>query len=106
MPPPTHTYKRTRNLRACPLPWRQVHPCDKRRPLSQTRALYPGVDFSLVDSDEDYLWQPAHRETKEEIQERGEGPRQGWGAWVGPRSAHVAHTCPAARRGGDGYGCV
>lgn len=49
-----------------------VHPCDRRRPLAEARALYPGVDFSELASDgEDALWRPDHRETKEEITARG-----------------------------------
>ncbi|KAK9810253.1 hypothetical protein WJX72_007356 [[Myrmecia] bisecta] len=37
-----------------------VNPCDRHRPLSLTRELYPGVDFSLVKSDRDVDWERIH----------------------------------------------
>ncbi|KAL3135524.1 hypothetical protein ABBQ38_006004 [Trebouxia sp. C0009 RCD-2024] len=41
--------------------------CDSRRSLSETKAQFPGVDFSLIQSEEDTMWpeftQAAHRST-------------------------------------------
>lgn len=34
--------------------------CDRRRPLSATRAQFPGVDFGLVAIDEDEWWEREH----------------------------------------------
>ncbi|CAJ2678251.1 phosphoglycerate mutase-like protein 1 [Trifolium pratense] len=48
-----------------------VHPCDKRRSVSEYQFLFPAVDFSLIDSDEDVWWKDNVRETKEELAERG-----------------------------------
>lgn len=36
--------------------------CNKRMPLSQAKARFPQVDFSLVDGEEDSLWEPDERE--------------------------------------------
>ncbi|KAF2324176.1 hypothetical protein GH714_009244 [Hevea brasiliensis] len=46
-----------------------VHPCDKRRTISQYRNLFPEIDFSW--SDDDILWKADARETSEEIAARG-----------------------------------
>ncbi|XP_022984822.1 phosphoglycerate mutase-like protein 1 isoform X2 [Cucurbita maxima] len=48
-----------------------VHPCDKRRNISDYQFLFPAVDFSLIESDEDVLWKADIRETKEELAARG-----------------------------------
>ncbi|KAE9597106.1 putative histidine phosphatase superfamily [Lupinus albus] len=48
-----------------------VHPCDRRRSISESQFLFPAVDFSLIDSDEDDLWKENIRETKEELAARG-----------------------------------
>ncbi|KAF4381422.1 hypothetical protein G4B88_029777 [Cannabis sativa] len=52
-----------------------VHPCDKRRSISEYQYLFPAVDFSLasvvIESDEDVLWNATVRETKEEVAARG-----------------------------------
>ncbi|XP_058080332.1 phosphoglycerate mutase-like protein 1 isoform X2 [Magnolia sinica] len=48
-----------------------VHPCDKRRSISEYRPLFPAVDFSLIESDEDILWKADIRETTEEVAARG-----------------------------------
>ncbi|KAL4024290.1 hypothetical protein IC575_018075 [Cucumis melo] len=48
-----------------------VHPCDKRRNISDYQFLFPAVDFSLAKSDEDVLWKADVRETKEELAARG-----------------------------------
>lgn len=40
-----------------------INVCDSRRPLHETRAAFPGVDFSLVTSgDEDVWWREAHKD--------------------------------------------
>ncbi|XP_051132601.1 phosphoglycerate mutase-like protein 1 [Andrographis paniculata] len=48
-----------------------VHPCDQRRTVSEYKRLFPAVDFSLMESDEDNLWKADIRETKEEVAARG-----------------------------------
>ncbi|KAF7843057.1 phosphoglycerate mutase-like protein 1 isoform X1 [Senna tora] len=48
-----------------------VHPCDRRRSISEYQFLFPALDFSLIDSDEDMLWEANVRETKEELAARG-----------------------------------
>ncbi|PON75887.1 Histidine phosphatase [Parasponia andersonii] len=50
-----------------------VHPCDRRRNVSDYQFLFPAVDFSLasIESDEDVLWKATVRETKEEVAARG-----------------------------------
>ncbi|KAL6517567.1 hypothetical protein OROMI_033268 [Orobanche minor] len=48
-----------------------VHPCDKRRSISEYQSLFPAVDFSLIESDDDSLWKADVRETKEEVATRG-----------------------------------
>ncbi|XP_061359357.1 phosphoglycerate mutase-like protein 1 isoform X1 [Gastrolobium bilobum] len=48
-----------------------VHPCDKRRTISEYRKMFPAIDFSLVESDDDILWSPDIREKKEDVAARG-----------------------------------
>ncbi|XP_020999468.1 phosphoglycerate mutase-like protein 1 [Arachis duranensis] len=48
-----------------------VHPCDRRRSVSEYQFLFPAVDFSLIDSDEDIWWKANGTETKEELATRG-----------------------------------
>ncbi|KAL6885539.1 hypothetical protein ACP4OV_010318 [Aristida adscensionis] len=48
-----------------------VHPCDKRRSITEYRTLFPTIDFSLIETDEDVLWVPDVRETFEMLAERG-----------------------------------
>ncbi|KAK9287015.1 hypothetical protein L1049_015423 [Liquidambar formosana] len=48
-----------------------VHPCDRRRNISDYQFLFPAIDFSLIESDEDILWEANVRETKEELAARG-----------------------------------
>ncbi|WCJ19683.1 Phosphoglycerate mutase family protein [Euphorbia peplus] len=47
------------------------HPCDKRRSISETRPLFPQIDFSMIESDDDNLWKDDVRETNEEVAARG-----------------------------------
>nr|KAJ0196535.1 hypothetical protein LSAT_V11C700374870 [Lactuca sativa] len=48
-----------------------VHPCDRRRSVGEYQCLFPAIDFSLIESDEDVLWKANERETKEELANRG-----------------------------------
>lgn len=48
-----------------------VHPCDKRRAISEYQKLFPAVDFSLIENNEDTLWKPDVREANEEVAVRG-----------------------------------
>ncbi|KAJ0929200.1 putative histidine phosphatase superfamily, clade-1 [Helianthus annuus] len=48
-----------------------VHPCDRRRSVGEYQCLFPAVDFSLIESDEDVLWKANIRETREELAIRG-----------------------------------
>ncbi|GLU08969.1 hypothetical protein SLE2022_258500 [Rubroshorea leprosula] len=48
-----------------------VHPCDRRRNINDYQFLFPTVDFSLIESDEDTLWKADVRETIEEVAARG-----------------------------------
>jgi hypothetical protein len=36
--------------------------CDRRRNLSETRKNFPGVDFSLIETEEDVQWDKKHDE--------------------------------------------
>ncbi|KAK9000666.1 hypothetical protein V6N11_081155 [Hibiscus sabdariffa] len=47
------------------------HPCDNRRNISDYQFLFPAVDFSLIENDEDTWWKADFRETKEEVAARG-----------------------------------
>lgn len=48
-----------------------VHPCDKRRSISEYQLLFPAIDFSLIENDEDVLWKADVREPNEEVAARG-----------------------------------
>ncbi|KAI4388676.1 hypothetical protein MLD38_000984 [Melastoma candidum] len=48
-----------------------VHPCDKRSTISEYRSLFPAIDFSLIESDDDILWTPDVREKNEDVAIRG-----------------------------------
>ncbi|GAX79677.1 hypothetical protein CEUSTIGMA_g7118.t1 [Chlamydomonas eustigma] len=47
-----------------------VHPCDRRRRISEYRTLFPAVDWSLIGDEEDILSTSDKRETKDEITAR------------------------------------
>uniref|UniRef100_A0A6M2EYA5 Phosphoglycerate mutase-like protein n=1 Tax=Populus davidiana TaxID=266767 RepID=A0A6M2EYA5_9ROSI len=49
-----------------------VHPCDRRRSVSEYRSIFPAIDFSLIESDEDILWRADIREKDEEVAARGQ----------------------------------
>ncbi|XVF39696.1 hypothetical protein PTKIN_Ptkin01aG0053600 [Pterospermum kingtungense] len=48
-----------------------LHPCDRRRSISEYRPLFPAIDFSLMESNEDILWKANTRENAEEVVVRG-----------------------------------
>lgn len=48
-----------------------VHWCDKRRPISEYKPSFPGIDFSLIEDEDDMLWKEDIRETNEEVSRRG-----------------------------------
>ncbi|XVE60646.1 hypothetical protein DITRI_Ditri05aG0144700 [Diplodiscus trichospermus] len=47
-----------------------LRPCDMRRRVSECQALFPSIDFSMMDGEEDSLWNPDVRESEEEIAQR------------------------------------
>ncbi|KAF7005954.1 hypothetical protein CFC21_021034 [Triticum aestivum] len=55
----------------CPPFLAGVHPCDKRSSITKYRTLFPAIDFSLIENDEDVLWEPDVRETNESVALRG-----------------------------------
>ncbi|KAH1245104.1 Phosphoglycerate mutase-like protein 1 [Glycine max] len=48
-----------------------VYPCDKRRNITDYRHMFPAIDFSLIENDDDILWKPDIREKNEEVAARG-----------------------------------
>ncbi|XP_061351382.1 phosphoglycerate mutase-like protein 1 isoform X3 [Gastrolobium bilobum] len=48
-----------------------VHPCDKRRSITEYKKMFPAINFSLIENDEDILWKPDTREENEEVAARG-----------------------------------
>ncbi|CAM8923691.1 unnamed protein product [Rhodiola kirilowii] len=48
-----------------------IHPCDRRRSITQYESLFPANDFSLIENNEDVLWKADIREKNEEVAERG-----------------------------------
>ncbi|GMI82757.1 hypothetical protein HRI_001945000 [Hibiscus trionum] len=44
--------------------------CDKRGSISQYRSRFPAVDFSLIENEDDVLWDPNERETFEAVKAR------------------------------------
>ncbi|CAE5986136.1 unnamed protein product [Arabidopsis arenosa] len=47
------------------------HPCDRRRSVTEYKALFPAIDFSIIETDKDVLWKPSPRESLEEVAARG-----------------------------------
>ncbi|KAB2076307.1 hypothetical protein ES319_A06G032700v1 [Gossypium barbadense] len=47
-----------------------VRPCDMRRRVSECQALFPSIDFSMMDGEDDSLWNPNVRESEEEMAAR------------------------------------
>lgn len=48
-----------------------VHPCDRRRSISEYKPMFPAIDFSLIENDGDVLWTPDTREKNEDVAARG-----------------------------------
>ncbi|XVE95141.1 hypothetical protein REPUB_Repub02eG0070900 [Reevesia pubescens] len=48
-----------------------VHPCDRRKSISKYLPDFPAIDFSMIESDEDILWEANTREKNEEVAVRG-----------------------------------
>ncbi|XVF36534.1 hypothetical protein REPUB_Repub19eG0066100 [Reevesia pubescens] len=48
-----------------------VYPCDRRKSISEYQPIFPAIDFSLIESDEDVLWEANTREKNEEVAVRG-----------------------------------
>ncbi|XP_024533110.1 phosphoglycerate mutase-like protein 1 isoform X1 [Selaginella moellendorffii] len=48
-----------------------IHPCDKRSPIRDYKNLFPAIDFSEIETDEDTWWKCSSRETSEELHARG-----------------------------------
>ncbi|XP_050214867.1 phosphoglycerate mutase-like protein 1 [Mercurialis annua] len=49
-----------------------VHPCDRRRSISEYRPIFPAIDFSLIESDADILWTADVREENAHVAARGQ----------------------------------
>ncbi|KAF8110048.1 hypothetical protein N665_0088s0060 [Sinapis alba] len=47
-----------------------LFPCDKRESIGTYRTYFPDIDFTMIESDEDVIWQ-AEREDLEEVSARG-----------------------------------
>ncbi|CAN8311871.1 unnamed protein product [Cochlearia groenlandica] len=48
-----------------------LRPADNRRKVSEYKTLFPTIDFSQMESEEDILWNPHVRESEEEMSARG-----------------------------------
>ncbi|KAI3877655.1 hypothetical protein MKX03_027394 [Papaver bracteatum] len=48
-----------------------VHPCDRRRSISEYRTIFPAIDFSLIEDEEDVLWEADVRESNKAVAARG-----------------------------------
>ncbi|PWA71528.1 Histidine phosphatase superfamily, clade-1 [Artemisia annua] len=48
-----------------------VHPCDRRRTVTEYKPMFPAIDFSLIENDGDVLWRSDTREKDEEVAARG-----------------------------------
>ncbi|XP_051123856.1 phosphoglycerate mutase-like protein isoform X2 [Andrographis paniculata] len=48
-----------------------VHWCDKRRSITEYSPLFPAIDFSLIESDDDSLWNAEVREPDADLAARG-----------------------------------
>ncbi|KAI3925566.1 hypothetical protein MKW98_001420 [Papaver atlanticum] len=48
-----------------------VHPCDRRRSISEYRTIFPAIDFSLIEDEEDVLWEADARESRKAVAARG-----------------------------------
>ncbi|KAI7750185.1 hypothetical protein M8C21_026282, partial [Ambrosia artemisiifolia] len=48
-----------------------IHPCDRRRNISDYKPMFPAIDFSLIKSDHDVWWSSDTRETCDDVAARG-----------------------------------
>ncbi|KAI3751924.1 hypothetical protein L2E82_23018 [Cichorium intybus] len=48
-----------------------VHPCDRRRSITEYKPMFPAIDFSLIENEGDVLWTPDTREKNEDVAARG-----------------------------------
>ncbi|XP_024009110.1 phosphoglycerate mutase-like protein isoform X2 [Eutrema salsugineum] len=48
-----------------------LYPCDRRERISTHRTCFSEIDFTMIESDEDVLWQAGERENLEEVSARG-----------------------------------
>ncbi|CAN7040042.1 unnamed protein product [Brassica oleracea var. botrytis] len=48
-----------------------LYPCDKRESIGTYRTCFSEVDFTMIESDEDTLWQAEEREDMEDVSARG-----------------------------------
>jgi hypothetical protein len=48
----------------------EIEPCCKRRTITEIAKQFPGVDFSLIETDHDALWDEDKRETEQEVRVR------------------------------------
>lgn len=48
-----------------------VHPCDRRRSISEYKPHFPAIDFSLIENEGDVLWKAEVREKDEDLAARG-----------------------------------
>lgn len=48
-----------------------INTCDKRRNISEYKHLFPAIDFSLIETDDDTMWTPDVRENDEDLAARG-----------------------------------
>ncbi|KAJ0653405.1 putative histidine phosphatase superfamily, clade-1 [Helianthus annuus] len=48
-----------------------VHPCDRRRSISEYKPMFPAIDFSLIENEDDVLWTKDIREKDEDLAARG-----------------------------------
>ncbi|XP_044481195.1 phosphoglycerate mutase-like protein 1 [Mangifera indica] len=48
-----------------------LEPCNRRRSIHEYQTLFPGIDFQLIESEDDILWKADVRESYEEVAARG-----------------------------------
>ncbi|CAL9214356.1 unnamed protein product [Arabidopsis halleri] len=48
-----------------------LYPCDRRASITTRRTCFPEIDFTMIESDEDALWQDKEREKLEDVATRG-----------------------------------
>ncbi|KFK43293.1 hypothetical protein AALP_AA1G105100 [Arabis alpina] len=48
-----------------------LYPCDRRESINTHRSCFSEIDFTMIESDEDALWQADERENMEDVAARG-----------------------------------